>query len=129
MVDINKKEEIGEKEISASEQKIQLPGEKREGSVEKIEMSGPEVEMIKEELRREIELMDQDPNLKKEAEDKAKKIGSLAIDEIIAHLLEIAETRNLAFAVGVAKKMNDPYILDTFHDLLAREGYYKKFKK
>jgi len=129
MVDINKKEENREQDIPTEEQGAGLPGEKVEDTAEKSEMSSAEVEMIKEELRREIELMDQDPNLKKEAEDKAKKIGSLAIDEIIAHLLEIAETRNLAFAVGVAKKMNDPYILDTFHDLLAREGYYKKFKK
>ncbi len=118
-----------EREISASEQKVQLPGEKKENFAENKEIPLAELEMIREELRREIEFMDQDPKLKKEAEDKAKKIGSLAIDEIMAHLLETAEIKNLAFAVGVAKKMNDPYILDTFHDLLAREGYYKKFKK
>ncbi|OGZ75239.1 MAG: hypothetical protein A3G45_01595 [Candidatus Staskawiczbacteria bacterium RIFCSPLOWO2_12_FULL_37_15] len=129
MVDANKKEEVGKQEISPPEQGAGLPGEKREAVAEKTEMSGPEIEMIKEELRREIELMDQNPELKKEAEDKAKKIGALAADKMLEHLLEIAQQRGLTFALAVAKKMNDPYILDTFHDLLAKEGYYKKFTR
>ncbi|KKQ23043.1 MAG: hypothetical protein US35_C0009G0014 [Parcubacteria group bacterium GW2011_GWA2_37_10] len=129
MVDANKKEEIKKQEIPAEGLGIEPSGEELENVAEKTEMSGPEIEMIKEELRREIELMDQNPELKKEAEDKAKKIGALAADKMLEHLLEIAQQRGLTFALAVAKKMNDPYILDTFHDLLAKEGYYKKFTR
>ncbi len=128
MVDINKKENI-EQEISAADQEAKFSGEEQENILEKAEMSGAELEMIKEELSREIELMDQDPNLKKEAEDKARKIGSLASDKMLEHLLEVAQERGLVFAISVAKKMNDPFILDTFHDLLVKGGYYKKFAR
>lgn len=117
-----------EKEALMQEQKDAVP-EKQENIAEKPEISSTEMEAIKEELRREIELMDQDPALKKESEDKARKIGSFAADKILEHLLEIAQQRGLIFALSTAKKMNDPYVLDTFHDLLAKEGYYKKFVK
>jgi len=116
-----------EKKISAEEQKVRFDIEKKPETVERRELSKEELESIKEELRREIVAMDADPVLKQEAEQKAKKIGSLAISEMMEHLVEMAEKRGLKFAVSVAKKMNDPFVLDTFHDLLAREGYYKKF--
>jgi len=128
MVDSDNKEIEG-REISASEQSIHLPGEKKEGSTEQVEMSSAETEMIREELRREIELMDTDPGLKKQAEDKARVIGSLATDQMLEHLLEVAREKGLVSAIFVAKKMNKPDVLDTFHDLLAREGYYKKFAR
>lgn len=115
--------------ISAKEQEAPVNPEKILETVGKKELTKEETDAIKEELRREIEAMDKDPALKKEAEDKARKIGSLAIDEIIANLLEITQQRNVVFAFNVAYKMNDPYILDTFRDLLAREGYFKKFMK
>ena len=118
-----------ERKISADEQKIRFDIEKNTETVERRELSKDELESIKEELRREIVAMDSDPGLKLEAEQKAKKIGSLSINEMMEHLVEMAEKRGLKFAISVARKMNDPFILDTFHDLLAREGYYKKFAK
>jgi len=84
---------------------------------------------IEKELRREIEMMEVDDNLKKEAEQKANKIHFLGDDEKLKHLLEIAREKGVIFAIKVAKSMNEPYLLDTFHDLLSKEGFYKDFAK
>jgi len=86
-------------------------------------------EAISRELKREIELMNIDDNLKKAAEQKANKIQFLADDDKLKRLLEIAKEKGVVFAVKVAKSMNDPFILDTLHDTLAQEGYYKDFIK
>src|SRR3990167_5266138 len=80
-------------------------------------------------LKREIELMELDEGLKEEAEKKAKKIQFLAEDEKLENLLEIAKNKGVISAIETAKAMNDPYLLDTLHDILAKEGYYKKFEK
>lgn len=84
---------------------------------------------IADELRREIELMDIEDNLKDEAKKKAEKIDSLDEKEKIEHLLQIAREKGLIFAINVCKKMNDPYLLDVLHDLLAKEGFYRQFMK
>lgn len=88
-----------------------------------------EDQIVREEIRRELELMDQDENLKKESQSKAKKIQVLGEEEKIEHLLQIAKEKGVAYAVKMAKDMKDPYILDIFHDVLVREGLWKKFKE
>ena len=84
---------------------------------------------IEKELHREIEMMQMDDSLKKEAEQKANKIHFLGDDEKLKHLLEMAREKGVVFAIKVAKSMNEPYLLDTFHDLLAKEGLYEQFIK
>lgn len=109
------------------EQKLvfEMEGEKREVR----EVSPEEEKMVKEQLKKEIELMELDEKLKEEAIKKAHTIQVLGDEEKLEHLLSIAKKRGIAFATNVAKQMNDPHILDTFHDLLAKEGYYKQFIK
>ena len=81
--------------------------------------------IISQELRREIELMQIDNNLKKQAEQKANKISFLADDDKLKNLMALAREKGVIFAVKVAKTMNDPFILDTLHDALVQEGLYK----
>jgi len=100
--------------------------ERKEASSEKTEANAEDKEMVRQELMREIEAMDTDPSLAKETEDKARSLGSFAADKILEHLLQIARDKGVVYAIKVANQMNDPFILDTFHDLLAKEGYYKK---
>lgn len=88
-----------------------------------------EEEKINQELKREINLMELDEGLKQEAQIKAKKIQILGDDEKLKHLLDIARAKGVIFAIKVAKEMNDPYLLDTFHDMLVKEGLYKDFIK
>jgi len=89
----------------------------------------PEEKIVADELRREIEMMKIDDKLKDEAKKKAQKIEFLGEKEKIEHLLELAREKGIVFAVNVAREMKDPYLLDIFHDILAREGYYKDFTK
>jgi len=116
-----------EKKISSGERAVEWKKE-RESAQEKKEIS-PDEKIISEELKREIELMQVDDNLKKQAEQKAAKIQFLADDDKLKKLLEIAREKGIIFAVKVAKSMNDPYLLDTLHDILAKEGYYQNFLK
>ncbi|MCX6720418.1 MAG: hypothetical protein NTW11_01280 [Candidatus Staskawiczbacteria bacterium] len=84
---------------------------------------------VSDELKREIELMQVDDSLKKQAEQKANKISFLADDDKLKQLMAVAREKGVVFAIKVAKTMNDPFLLDTLHDALAREGYYKDFVK
>lgn len=84
---------------------------------------------IQEQLKKEIEMMELNPELQMEAVQKAKKIEFLGEKEKLERLLTLADERGMEFAVKVAKEMNDPYVLDTFHDILVKEGFYKKFLK
>jgi hypothetical protein len=121
--DKKEKNEIIESNKIAPEQEVSLEQEKEEKKDLK------EDQIVSTELRREIELMNIDDDLKKLAEQKANKISFLADDDKIKHLLEIAKEKGVLLAIQTAKKMNDPFILDTLHDVLAREGYYKDFTK
>lgn len=101
--------------------------EKKE--LEKTKLPAEDEKAIQEQLKKEIELMQLDAGLAGEAQKQAQKIGFLDEEEKLAHLLAIAKEKGLAFAVNVAKNMNDPFILDSFHDILAKEGFYQKFLK
>ncbi|MEK7658612.1 MAG: hypothetical protein AAB352_01985 [Patescibacteria group bacterium] len=140
MTDENEIKKIEKSEVSPNEQKIEFfqegeaaseGGEPRPNKFgrEKKEKLFSEEQLIREQLEREAEIMKLDESLKKQAENEIKAIGSLGEEEKIKHLLDVAREKGLIFAIKLAKDMNDPYILDTFHDLLAKEGYYQKFTK
>ena len=95
---------------------------------EKKEISEDD-KIVSAELRREIEMMELDDNTKVEAEKKAEKIEFLGEKEKIEHLLQMAREKGITFAIQVARKMNEPYLLDILHDTLANEGLYKQFAK
>ena len=85
MVDQNKKED--EQKIVPTPEKIISPleraeifGVEKEKASENKEISRDE-KVISQELRREIELMQVDDNLKQQAEQKANKISFLADDD------------------------------------------------
>jgi len=130
MADQNKKEEISTPEKKISE----VERQPRPADIEKKferESFAPESEdkIVSEELRREIELMEADDKAKAEAEKAKEKIEFLGEKDKIEHLLDLARKKGVVFAVQVARKMNEPYLLDVLHDTLAREGYYKDFTK
>lgn len=79
-------------------------------------------------LRQEIEAMDVDDDLKPQVSQAASDLKNAAPDEKIKKLLLVAEQKGVVYAVTVAKKMDDPYVLDMLHDALAAQGHYKKFK-
>ncbi|MDI6591717.1 MAG: hypothetical protein QME61_02140 [Patescibacteria group bacterium] len=96
------------------------------GVLEKRELTEEEKEE-KERLKAEIEKEKLPYEAKIEIEKEAEIIKRKTAQGKIKHLLDLAQAQGLAYAVGVAKKMDDPYLLDLFHDILAKEGLYKKF--
>lgn len=130
----SKLEEKKEKGLLMREKDVWKEGRERisaeeKEELEKRELPPEEEEAIHQQLRKEIEMMELSEELKAEAAQKAKKIEFLGEKEKMKRLIEIARERGVVFSVGVAKDMNDPYVLDTFHDLLVKEGFYKKFLK
>ncbi len=60
---------------------------------------------------------------KKKKEDEKK----LLIKKDIKNLLAVAEKKGLEYSIKEAKKKNDPFLLDIYHDVLARDAAYKRF--
>ncbi|MEK7061800.1 MAG: hypothetical protein AAB957_00895 [Patescibacteria group bacterium] len=110
-----------EQKIEFLQEGVKTP-EKKEPTTEEA--------ITREALEREIAKMELDDSLKEEANQKVSIIQTLDEAEKIEHLLEITKEKGIAFAVSVAQKMNDPHILDTFHDILIKEwAHYKQFLK
>ena len=100
--------------------------EEREEVLEKKELTEKEKETRKE-MEKEIEKVKLSPQAKVQAQKQAEDIKKGTVQGKIQHLLDLAQAQGLAYAVEVVRKMNDPYLLDLFHDTLAEEGRFKKF--
>jgi hypothetical protein len=126
--DYNERENL--KVPEKKEQNINFEQPTQRENKENIERTNlAEKSNIASQLRREIEMMELDDNLKEEAKKKAKKIEFLGEQEKIEHLLEIAKEKGILVAIQTAKETNDPNILDILHDLLSKDEYYKDFIK
>ena len=98
-----------------------------EGEIlEKKELTEEEKEM-KGELEKEIEKIKLSPQTKVQAQKQADEMKKQTAQGKIQHLLDLAQSDGIAYAIEVAHKMDDPYLLDLFHDTLAKEGLFKKF--
>ena len=118
---------VPEKKTPAGEQAVHFEQE-GEKKIERREVPQDD-KIVSAELRREIEMMELDDKTKAEAKKKAEKIEFLGEKEKIEHLLAVARERGVLFAVQIARKMNEPYLLDILHDTLSQEGFYKKMGK
>ena len=89
-----------------------------------------EEKMIREKLEKEIELMQaSSPKIQDEAQKKAQEIKELGTEGKLKGLFDLAQSKGLPFAITAARAMDDPYILDVFHDLLIKQGFYGKFSE
>ena len=100
--------------------------EEKEEVLEKKELTEQEKEERKE-MEKEIEKVKLSPQAKVQAQKQADDIKKGTVQGKIQHLLDLAQSQGLAYAVEVVRKMDDPYLLDLFHDILAKEGLFKKF--
>lgn len=84
----------------------------------------PEIETKKEEITfAPLPVNEEELNVLKEA-DKLREIK--VESKKIEHLLGLAQTKGLNFAVDVAKKTQDACLLDLFHDKLVEKGMQEK---
>ncbi len=90
-----------------------------------------EKKRLKEELLNVInfEAISANEAVEKVREEELNKI--LVGDEIvkIKQLFEVARDKGLYYATELCKKAKDPFLLDLFHDILAKDGFYKRFLK
>jgi len=84
---------------------------------------------LKEKIKQEIEKIGLDNDAKVQVQSSANSLNDLDEQKKIQRLLEITKKKGVVFAVKVAQKMNNPYVLDVFHDTLAKNGYYKDLLK
>ena len=118
----------GMPEQARPETKESLRREKTEDRERKERLSEEE-QVVREQLEREIEKMKLTPELQEEAIKQAQGVQALQAKAKLEKLLAIAEEKGISFAVKVVKSMNDPYMLDVFHDTLARDELHKKFSR
>ncbi len=123
------KEPIPDKEKVTEKVPERLLYEEKKEELEKREVLVEREKAIREKLEKEIAEMKLTPELEVEARKKAEEIESLDEKGKLQRLLGLAEENGLTFAVGVAKDMKDPFTLDAFHDILAKDELYKKFEK
>lgn len=107
--------------------------ESAEKGIEKKEIREGKIEgerQIRERLEKEVELMQaSSPQLQDEAQEKAQEIKGLDTEGKLRGLLDLTQSKSLSFAVATARAMDNAYILDVFHDLLIKKGFYRKFMK
>jgi hypothetical protein len=64
---------------------------------------------------------------------ESKSTGSVKISPIISKkmqcFLDLAEEKGLSAAIKAVEKENDPLLLDSFHDALAKEKLFEDFLK
>lgn len=68
-------------------------------------------------------LPEEKPKDPREAEEEKK----LAVKNKVRELLSIAEEKGLERSIKEAQKENDPFLLDVYHDVLAKDAAYKNF--
>lgn len=125
----DKKEIFVDKPEKLGERIFEEIAEKEREKEEREKILIEEEKFLREKLEKEIKLMKLNPSLQDEAAKKVKQIKSLNIQGKIKKLLALVDELGVSFAIKVAEDMQDPYTLDIFHDILARESFFKKFKK
>jgi hypothetical protein len=106
--------------------------EKGAEAKERGEEKEPDLEKDKaiiQELEQEVIKIRTIPQVQDEAQKKSQDIKNLTAEGKLRGLLSLAQTKGVSFAIVTAQTMDDPYILDIFHDLLIKDGLHKRFGK
>ena len=80
-------------------------------------------------LKQHVESLVLPDDAKQQANVTAQSIQSLSAQKKVEQLVQLAKEKGIIYAVHVAKNMDDAYVLDALHDVLAKEGMYKQFLK
>jgi len=121
-------EEVLEKWFPSKSFAEETKREFKKETVEKREISSREKEEF-ERLLKDIESVAPSPQEKIEVLKEAEIVKRKKVEGQIRHLLILAQTKGVSFAIRTALKTNDPYLIDVFHDILASEGLFRKFPK
>lgn len=129
MATIKKDEEII-KNGSEKAPEVFIEKEVQTQEIEKEDSQKQEIDnQDHQKIRQEIENMDLGDDKKQHVQSDANNLVLQDEEKKLKNLLALAKSKGTVHAVHVAKNMNDPYLLDKFHDLLIEKGYYKEFNK
>jgi hypothetical protein len=125
---------IDDKKDEKISHRVEVPVQPSSEQIVETKESKPEqVESVTQEqmrsLQEKVEAMDSDDSLKLQAQSHAAAAKVFSDEKKLDYLLHMAKEKGVVYAVSVAKKMGDPYLLDSLHDTLAKEGLYKEFAK
>ncbi len=108
----------------------------KEKGVSPEEMEGEKEKEKKEEKEEQERLSSFDPpppkftpltEKEQEEVEMREKEKELLVKDKIKNLLNLAEEKGLERSIKEAEKENDPFLLDVYHDVLAKEAAYKRF--
>ncbi len=100
--------------------------EDKEAVLEKKELTEEEKD-IHGELEKELQKVKLSSQAQAQAQKEAEDLKKETVKGKVKRLLDLAQSKGLAYSVEVVKKMDDAYLLDLFHDTLAKGGLFKKF--
>ncbi len=123
MIELNQKEVL-QRAHEIYEEKLKAPAEVKEAALQ-----SESEQKIREELNRISR--ETQPHTHHGTSIQATVSALLELDdrEKIAELIDIAFTKGPQAAVGIARKLDRPIVLDTLHDLLARDEVYYQLLK
>ncbi len=118
-----------EKGVSPEESESQ--GESKEEREKREEKEKGWIEKKKEEIRSSAPDPGYTPLTKDDEEElkEREKEKELLVKNKVKDLLRVAEEKGLERSIKEAEKENDPFLLDVYHDVLAKDAAYKKFLK
>jgi len=99
----------------------------REGVESSQEIFGEKERVLRDKIEKERAIADlhaKDQTSVKQNVNQAKTLDSSGK---LKYLMDLASEKGVFYAVEIAKKLNDPYVLDVFHDNLASNEQYKNF--
>lgn len=131
---VEKNQEISKSEFPEIKE-IEVLIKKIESRIEKEKIPEEREKIIKKEIKNYLEKIQETPNFAPpiSTRDEAKEISQLEPDQQVGTLISLALEEGLEKAISVAKQLNNPAILDEFHDILVDRYYQilieKKFLK
>ena len=119
--------QILNKESLVEKQEIKEGGIENQKERKDVLEIGFEKRIIEEKLGEDLKKLEEDPGkFQDQIQDERKQINQIKKEGRLSRLLSIAEEKGAHFAVEVAKRMDDPFILDALHDLLVQKGLNEK---
>lgn len=105
--------------------------EKLEVQIEKKRMSEEKEKMVKQEIKSYLQELQQTPSFAPlpTSRDEADEIAKFEPSQQVGSLISLVFEKGLAEAVSVARALDNPSILDEFHDTLVDQYYQLLIEK
>lgn len=137
MPEKNYKESISEKNISETERleikDLKTKIEKLESQLKKEQAPAEQEKekVIKDEIEAHLQELQQTPSFaaSTSTRDEADEIAEFPLDQQVGALISLAFDKGTKKAISVARGLNNPAVLDEFHNILINRYYNELINK